>query len=253
MSALDLPNNFCGYDPCCVTLARVSEHWRLALSTVLYLWVLYAFSMDSNAASLSPALRGHAVRLGWTLYSHCDSVFVYACLTAALKVSLVNCIVCMSVCCLDGQQWCIIKSGVKPTWTSSSGCHSGLVCFCPCLSHSSSRRTYICIIIAHAVRLAWTSTITVAVDLSTPVSQQLWIDCIFVLLSLMQWDSCGHFVAIMTADLSTLVSQGAGWTYCHFYCNAVRLVWTVYSHYKSGFVLTCLTMMSLIIAYLMIS
>jgi len=95
----------------------------------------------------------HVVRPVWTLFSQYGTGFVHARLAAALKAVLyVRKCVCLGYC-LDGQQWCIIKSSVEPPWTSSSGCYCGLVCLSACLSHSSSGWTYICIVIAHAVRL----------------------------------------------------------------------------------------------------
>jgi len=56
----------------------------------------------------------------------------------------------------DGQQWCIVKSSIKPTWTPCSSSYGGLVSLGPCLSNSSARWPYICLITADAVRLVWT-------------------------------------------------------------------------------------------------
>ena len=117
---------------------------------------------------------------------------------------------CNNECChlTGGHCWYIAESGVESTRTSISGCYSGLVHTCPCLSHRSTRWSYLCIITAHAVRLVWTSM-----------------------------SGCYSGLVHTCPCLS---HSGTRRPYlCIIAAHAVRLVWTSMSGCYSGLVRTC--------------
>jgi len=120
-------------------------------------------------------------------------------------------------CVSDGWQRSVVKSSIGSSRTQSSCCYCRLVRVCPYLSHGGIRWTNLCLITTDAVRLVWTlcshyDSGFVHTCLTTALDGRICVLSLF-----MQWDLCGHYAAVVTMDLSTLVHTGLAAAYpCPF-------------------------------------